>query len=128
MRHRCYTCISYGESPGVINLGKPETWKVGSTLVGITEVQNILALQNVDTPLKVGLNTPLHEADFSGILPTPRVQATPNTVLNAVAATPSAFGGLFTPAPGGVTPLYRDQMGINEGLPTFPTPIFLHNY
>ncbi|KAJ1361688.1 hypothetical protein KIN20_020995 [Parelaphostrongylus tenuis] len=88
------------------------------------EVQNILALQNVDTPLKGGLNTPLHETDFSGILPTPRVQATPNTVLNAVAATPSSFGatpssvGSFTPGPGGMTPLYRDQMGINEGTGT----------
>ena len=58
------------------------------------EVQNILALQNVETPLKGGLNTPLPEADFRGILPTPQIQATPNTVLNAVAATPSsAFGG-----------------------------------
>ncbi|VDP02898.1 unnamed protein product [Heligmosomoides polygyrus] len=86
------------------------------------EVQNILALQNVDTPLKGGVNTPLHEADFSGILPASRVQATPNTVLNAVAATPaSTFGatpssvGSFTPGPGGATPVYRDQMGINEG-------------
>ncbi|WKX89349.1 hypothetical protein Q1695_008750 [Nippostrongylus brasiliensis] len=86
------------------------------------EVQNILALQNVDTPLKGGLNTPLHESDFSSVLPTPRAQATPNTVLNAVAATPaSTFGatpssvGSFTPGPGGATPMYRDQMGINEG-------------
>ncbi|KAK6731884.1 hypothetical protein RB195_008001 [Necator americanus] len=86
------------------------------------EVHNILALQNVDTPLKGGLNTPLHESDFSGILPTPRAQATPNTVLNAVAATPaSTFGatpssvGSFTPGPGGATPAFRDQMGINEG-------------
>lgn len=89
------------------------------------EVQNILALQNVDTPLKGGLNTPLHETDFSGILPASRVQATPNTVLNAVAATPNSFGatpssvGSFTPGPAGMTPLYRDQMGINEG--TGPT-------
>ncbi|VDO50705.1 unnamed protein product [Haemonchus placei] len=86
------------------------------------EVQNILALQNVDTPLKGGLNTPLQETDFSGVLPTPRVQATPNTVLNAVAATPaSTFGatpssvGSFTPGAGGATPAFRDQMGINEG-------------
>ncbi|VDK48780.1 unnamed protein product [Cylicostephanus goldi] len=92
------------------------------TLFHMLEVQNILALQNVDTPLKGGLNTPLHEADFSGILPTPKVQATPNTVLNAVAATPaSTFGatpssvGSFTPGPGGATPAFRDQMGINEG-------------
>ncbi|VDL73180.1 unnamed protein product [Nippostrongylus brasiliensis] len=91
-------------------------------IVFLQEVQNILALQNVDTPLKGGLNTPLHESDFSSVLPTPRAQATPNTVLNAVAATPaSTFGatpssvGSFTPGPGGATPMYRDQMGINEG-------------
>ena len=48
----------------------------------------------METPLKGGLNTPLPEVDFRGILPTPQVQATPNTVLNAVAATPSSsFGG-----------------------------------
>ncbi|KAK6024580.1 hypothetical protein OSTOST_09606, partial [Ostertagia ostertagi] len=58
------------------------------------EVQNILALQNVDTPLKGGLNTPLQETDFS--------------------ATPSSVGS-FTPGAGGATPAFRDQMGINEG-------------
>jgi pre-mRNA-splicing factor CDC5/CEF1 len=84
------------------------------------EVQNILALQNVDTPLKGGLNTPLPEADFRGILPTPQIQQTPNTVLNAVAATPSSSFGGATPAStiGGFTPAatpFRDQMGINEG-------------
>uniref|UniRef100_A0A1I7W7P1 Uncharacterized protein n=1 Tax=Heterorhabditis bacteriophora TaxID=37862 RepID=A0A1I7W7P1_HETBA len=60
-----------------------------------TELQNIIALQNVDTPLKGGLNTPLHEVDFRGVLPTPQITATPNTVLNAVASTPaSTFGGI----------------------------------
>ncbi|XGW35681.1 hypothetical protein V3C99_019129 [Haemonchus contortus] len=95
---------------------------VWARLIAMHEVQNILALQNVDTPLKGGLNTPLQETDFSGVLPTPRVQATPNTVLNAVAATPaSTFGatpssvGSFTPGAGGATPAFRDQMGINEG-------------
>ncbi|CAI4226521.1 unnamed protein product [Auanema sp. JU1783] len=80
------------------------------------EVETILALQNVETPLKGGLNTPLVEADFRGVLPTPQIQATPNTVLNAVAATPaSTFGA--TPSVTGFTPAstpFRDSMGINE--------------
>ncbi|KAK6015705.1 hypothetical protein OSTOST_18842 [Ostertagia ostertagi] len=103
-------------------LCKCESLLAAKILNFFQEVQNILALQNVDTPLKGGLNTPLQETDFSGVLPTPRVQATPNTVLNAVAATPaSTFGatpssvGSFTPGAGGATPAFRDQMGINEG-------------
>lgn len=43
------------------------------------EAQNIMALTNVDTPLKGGLNTPLHQSDFSGITPKHQVAATPNT-------------------------------------------------
>lgn len=45
------------------------------------EAQNVMALTHVDTPLKGGLNTPLHESDFSGALPQNQVVATPNTVL-----------------------------------------------
>ncbi|TKS86050.1 Cell division cycle 5-like protein [Collichthys lucidus] len=32
----------------------------------LQEAQNLMALTNIDTPLKGGLNTPLHESDFSG--------------------------------------------------------------
>ena len=45
------------------------------------EAQNIMALTNVDTPLKGGLNTPLHQSDFSGATPQRAIQQTPNTVL-----------------------------------------------
>jgi len=45
------------------------------------EAQNMMALTHVDTPLKGGLNTPLHESDFSGVLPQQSALATPNTVL-----------------------------------------------
>lgn len=41
-----------------------------------------MALTNVDTPLKGGLNTPLHESDFSGVTPQRQVVQTPNTVLS----------------------------------------------
>lgn len=46
------------------------------------EAQNLMALTNVDTPLKGGLNTPLHESDFSGVTPQRQVVQTPNTVLS----------------------------------------------
>ncbi|CAD6189739.1 unnamed protein product [Caenorhabditis auriculariae] len=81
------------------------------------ELENIMALQNVETPLKGGLNTPLHESEHRGVLPTPRINATPNTVLHAIAATPaSQYGALGGETPGftpNATP-FRDQMGIND--------------
>ena len=40
-----------------------------------------MALTNVDTPLKGGLNTPLHQSDFSGVTPQRQAVQTPNTVL-----------------------------------------------
>lgn len=52
-----------------------------------------MALSNVDTPLKGGLNTPLHESDFSGITPRRQVTATPNTVLSTPFRTPGATPG-----------------------------------
>lgn len=41
-----------------------------------------MALTNIDTPLKGGLNTPLHESDFSGVTPQKQLIQTPNTVLS----------------------------------------------
>lgn len=41
----------------------------------------MLALQNAETPLKGGLNTPLHESDFAGITPRRELVQTPNTML-----------------------------------------------
>jgi pre-mRNA-splicing factor CDC5/CEF1 len=52
-----------------------------------------MALSNVDTPLKGGLNTPLHESDFSGITPRRQVAQTPNTVLSTPFRTPGATPG-----------------------------------
>lgn len=56
----------------------------------LTEAQNILALQVVDTPLKGGDNTPLHNnGDFSsGATPLHRTVQTPNTVFNTPFRTP----------------------------------------
>ena len=47
-----------------------------------------MALSNVDTPLKGGLNTPLHQSDFSGVTPQRQAAQTPNTVLGTPARTP----------------------------------------
>lgn len=47
----------------------------------LMEAQNVMALTHVDTPLKGGLNTPLHAPDFAGALPQPHALATPNTLL-----------------------------------------------
>ncbi|KAL7074159.1 hypothetical protein ACQ4LE_006313 [Meloidogyne hapla] len=89
---------------------------------------DLLALINVDTPLKGGLNTPLHTHDFSAPGSQRQPISTPNTVLSAMAATPKNVGVGQTPGsqrtlasstPGGAstttemnTP-FRDQLNIN---------------
>lgn len=89
----------------------------------LQEAQNLMALTNVDTPLKGGLNTPLHESDFSGVTPQRQVVQTPNTVLSTPFRTPSQSSEGLTPRGGmtpkpvigatpGRTPL-RDKLNIN---------------
>uniref|UniRef100_A0A8R1DZJ6 Cell division cycle 5-like protein n=1 Tax=Caenorhabditis japonica TaxID=281687 RepID=A0A8R1DZJ6_CAEJA len=91
------------------------------------EIENIMALQNTESVLKGGLNTPLHESELGkGVLPTPRIAATPNTVLHAIAATPGtqnhpgatpgATPGFSTPAHSLTQTPFRDQMRINEDI------------
>ena len=89
----------------------------------LQEAQNIMALQNTDTPLKGGINTPLHNegGDFSGVTPQRDGVATPNTVLTTPyrmkegqvgltpGQTPGRTPGTATP---GVTPI-RDKLAIN---------------
>ena len=50
-----------------------------------------MALTNVDTPLKGGLNTPLHNSDFSGATPQQKSIQTPNTVLGTPFRTPGSM-------------------------------------
>jgi hypothetical protein len=84
----------------------------------LQEAQNIMALQNTDTPLKGGVNTPLHNdgGDFSGITPQREVIATPNTVLTTPYRTREGQVGLTpgqTPSrTPGQTPV-RDKLAIN---------------
>jgi len=65
-----------------------------------------MALSNVDTPLKGGLNTPLHESDFTGITPQRQVAQTPNTVLASPFRTPAA-----TPAGEGTILIAHSTVG-----------------
>ncbi|XP_039750014.1 cell division cycle 5-like protein [Pararge aegeria] len=99
----------------------------------LMEAQNVMALTHVDTPLKGGLNTPLHESDFSGSLPQSQAVATPNTVLatpfrssRSEASTPGSFA---TPGQGAghtglLTPGLRDKLSINpeDRMSTGDTP------
>lgn len=88
-----------------------------------------MALSNVETPLKGGLNTPLMESDFSGMMPTPHGSSTANTVLATPFRTPAGQPGMtpassrmsIMPTPRGkagagaipsATPL-RDKLNIN---------------
>ena len=79
-----------------------------------------MALTNVDTPLKGGLNTPLHASDFSGVTPKHGVAQTPNMVLGTPLRTPghelqTPGRGMMTPrgaATPGQTPM-RDKLSIN---------------
>ncbi|XP_077437336.1 cell division cycle 5-like protein [Vanacampus margaritifer] len=57
------------------------------------EAQNLMALTNIDTPLKGGLNTPLHDSDFSGVTPQRQQVQTPNTVLSTPFRTPGQGQG-----------------------------------
>ncbi|XP_034106393.1 cell division cycle 5-like protein [Drosophila albomicans] len=114
------------------------------------EAQNMMALTHTETPLKGGLNTPLHESDFSGVLPKAAAIATPNTVIatpfrtqreGGGAATPAGF---LTPASGALVPVHktgavgsantpafvRDKLSINaeESMSVTETPALYKNY
>ncbi|XP_043491814.1 cell division cycle 5-like protein, partial [Polistes fuscatus] len=100
----------------------------------LQEAQNVMALTHVDTPLKGGLNTPLNNSDFSGVVPVTNAIATPNTIL----ATPfrsqrsegTPLNSFNTPASSrlqnGVlgTPI-RDKLSINpdDGISGSETPV-----
>jgi pre-mRNA-splicing factor CDC5/CEF1 len=84
------------------------------------EAQNLVAMLNVDTPLKGGTNIDIADPDFAGVTPSARALATPNVVLGTPlmkgmeGATPR---GGFTPSSArlipGATPI-RDQLSINS--------------
>ena len=94
-----------------------------------------MALTNVDTPLKGGLNTALTESDFSGVTPRHNVVATPNTVISTPFRTPVQPDGMtprsgMTPGQGATpkqTPLRtptRDKLNINAQGGEFEDPTY----
>ena len=84
----------YSVTPGA-SMRTPRTPMAGQDKI-LQEAQNIMALQNTDTPLKGGLNTPLHNdgGDFSGVTPARQAAATPNTVLTTPFRTKEGQVGL----------------------------------
>ncbi|KAM6997853.1 cell division cycle 5-like protein [Tautogolabrus adspersus] len=86
----------------------------------LQEAQNLMALTNIDTPLKGGLNTPLHESDFSGVTPQRQQIQTPNTVLSTPFRTPGQGQEGMTPQAGGeMTP----RGAVTPGLTPARTPL-----
>ncbi|KAG8196130.1 hypothetical protein JTE90_007866 [Oedothorax gibbosus] len=111
----------YSLTPAALTARTPRTAATNRDSI-LMEAQNIMALSNVDTPLKGGLNTPLHESDFSGVTPKRDIVATPNSLIatpfrasaHSTGVTPGRTPGLktgkeMTP---GTTPL-RDKLNIN---------------
>lgn len=86
----------YSVTPGATPaLRTPRTPAAQDTI--LQEAQTILALQNVQTPLKGGENTPLHESNFEGITPKKAAIQTPNMVLGTPFRTPGQGGVGSTP-------------------------------
>jgi len=126
----------YNVTNNAMALRTPRTPAVQDKI--LQEAQNLMALTNVDTPLKGGLNTPLHESDFSGVTPQRQVVQTPNTVLSTPFRTPSHGAEGMTPHSGmtpkatpspamtpGRTPL-RDKLNINteDGVVDYSDPAY----
>lgn len=82
----------------------------------LQEAQNLMALTNTDTPLKGGLNTPLHQSDFAGVTPQRQTVQTPNTVLSTPFRTPGPGSEGMTPqGGGGMTPRGAVTPGVTPG-------------
>ncbi|CAB4038933.1 cell division cycle 5 [Paramuricea clavata] len=113
----------YSITPSNLNqLRTPRTPAAQDTV--LQEAQNILALNQVDTPLKGGMNTPLMESSFEGVTPKRADVKTPNMMLGTPFRTPQSEGQGLTPRMGGtpgpkgtITPgrgSVRDKLSINR--------------
>ncbi|XP_034945889.1 cell division cycle 5-like protein [Chelonus insularis] len=87
----------------------------------LQEAQNVMALTHVDTPLKGGINTPLHDVDFNSVMPTTNAITTPNTILTTPYRSQRTTES--------VTPLFNNSFNTpgsirtSNGVVTTPTPI-----
>jgi len=93
----------YTVTPQSQSIRTPKVTSGGRDTI-LQEAQNLMALTNVQTPLKGGMNTPMTEnLNFDGLTPKPSAVATPNTVLGTPFRTPKQGPGGMTPgskAPG----------------------------
>ncbi|XP_002733954.1 cell division cycle 5-like protein [Saccoglossus kowalevskii] len=108
----------YSVTPQITSLRTPKVPASQDTV--LQEAQNIMALQNVDTPLKGGLNTPLHESDFDGITPKRQATATPNTAFTTPFRTPSHGEGM---TPKAMTPKALVPVAVTPGQTPGRTPV-----
>lgn len=105
----------YTMTPGPGNLRTPRTPATHDTV--LQEAQNILALQNVETPLKGGQNTAVGMCDFDGIAPKRQATQTPNMAFNTPFRTPG------TESQSGLTPRMTPRMGTGGGQTPGQTPL-----
>lgn len=75
----------YQLTPDISKLRTPQLAPTEDNI--LTESQNLLALQHAETPLKGGLNTPLH-ASQTGATPVHKTMQTPNTMFQTPFRTP----------------------------------------
>ncbi|XP_017770851.1 PREDICTED: cell division cycle 5-like protein [Nicrophorus vespilloides] len=87
------------------------------------EAQNMMALTHVDTPLKGGVNTPLHNSDFSSVIPQSQNLATPNTVLATPFRSTRSDGGNTPSTVGFMTPKSGAVVPVGPSGSYTPTPI-----
>ncbi|CAK8697767.1 unnamed protein product [Clavelina lepadiformis] len=110
----------YDVTPNTTNSFTART-PMPSTDTVMQEALNVMALTNVDTPLKGGINAPV-DTDFSGITPQRADIKTPNTIISTPFRTPSESSVGLTPGmptphsnmTAGCTPI-RDKLNINLG-------------
>lgn len=75
----------YQLTPDISKLRTPQLAPTEDNI--LTESQNLLALQHAETPLKGGLNTPLHASQV-GATPIHKTMQTPNTMFQTPYRTP----------------------------------------
>lgn len=77
----------YQLTPDISKLRTPQLGPTEDNI--LTESQNLIALQNAETPLKGGLNTPLHASQAGvGTTPVHKTMQTPNTMFQTPFRTP----------------------------------------
>ena len=98
---------SYSLTGSTAGLRTPQT-PAGEDLV-TREAQNLLVLSQLQTPLKGGEDTPLHDTGAQGVMPKSRLIQTPNTLLSTPFRTPSQLMGTPGATTAGTPASIRDR-------------------